>query len=968
MTVNPCRLELFGGCCRYLPVVLAWLIGFSGDSTADERVEFFETKIRPALIEHCYECHSNVGGKSEGGLLVDSRPALQRGGESGNAITAGRPDDSLLIEAIRYESFEMPPDKRLDAGTIRLFEEWIRMGAVDPRDEETMSPVTDSIDIEEARQFWAFQPRKKVGIPDPGADWGSSPIDRFILAKLQEKQLEPAAEADRATWLRRVTFDLVGLPPTVDELDEFLADQRTDAFERVVDRLLTSPHYGERWGRYWLDLARYADSNGADENHTYPEAWRYRDYVVSAYNDDKPYDQMVLQQLAGDLMPAETESERRENLTATGFLVLGPKMLAEQDKEKLVADIVDEQLDTVGKVFLGLTLGCARCHDHKFDPITARDYYSLAGIFHSTRSMEHLNHVSQWNERELPDHIRQKKIDEIRVTLEAAKAESEQVAEVMRLAEFDRQLELLRQLMLNEIDDPMARQQVPAGDDSSIADLSIDDSANDVNPQKALRPLVEFLASDHDVLDVWKRLSVLPVERFADEAHRVWQELDAASGAPTSAEVARRFGSVLALHTAPQTPLELVENYLSAFRKCRSDVHNEGHDKPLRLALFGKRSVFDAGREPALYLSQTQKARLGEVNQRVVELSDAMPVLDKVMAAEESTIKLVSLHVRGNHMQLSGEPLPRDVPEVLESAPDSAQFPSDASGRLELAQWLVRPDHPLTARVMVNRIWQGHFGHGLVRSPSNFGMRGQEPTHPRLLDWLAEEFIRGDWSIKRIHRIIVLSATYRMTCLADHQAELADPENLYLSHFPRRRLELEPIRDALLALTGQLDKRLGGRAKLAADARYEESGVGKTVFDAPRRTIYLPVNRAALNAVFSTFDYVDPAVSLEQRPSTIVPHQTLFLMNHPMARDAGRHLAERLMFVADDDEDRIEYAYKSMFSRQPTPEERRVAERFISTQIEDYGDASGTETESKLTAWISYCRALILTSEFLYVD
>ncbi len=777
-------------------MAVALMVGIAGPLTADDRVEFFEKHIRPALTQHCYECHSNARGKSAGDLLLDSRPAMERGGESGKVIEAGRPDESLLVEAIRYESLEMPPGKQLDDETIRLFEEWIRQGAVDPRDEQTAPGDADSIDVEAGRKFWSFRPRENVPIPNPESDWGSSAIDCFILEKLHEMGLEPTEEADRPTWLRRVTFDLIGLPPTVEQLDEFTADQRPDAYERVVDRLLASPHYGERWGRHWLDLARYADTNGADENHKYPEAWRYRDYVVTAFNGDKPYDCMIHEQLAGDLLPAESEVERCENLTATGFLVLGPKMLAEQDKEKLVADIVDEQLDTFGKVFLGLTLGCARCHDHKFDPVTAKDYYALAGVFHSTKTMEHLNHVSQWNERELP---------------------------------------------------------VQSHEQDIVA------NGKSLDPAKA-----------------------------------------------------------------------------------------------------------------------------------------------KVMAADESKVTLAALHVRGNHLQLSGDPLPREVPEVLRSANVPTEFPSNASGRLELAQWLTHPDHPLTARVMVNRIWQGHFGQGLVRSPSNFGMRGQPPTHPKLLDWLASEFIRGNWSIKRMHRMIVLSATYRLSGSVSPEAKLVDPENYLLSHFPRRRLELEPIRDALLAIAGELNQQLGGQIDLAKDAKYEESNVNWTELDVPRRTIYLPVNRASLNAVFSTFDYVDPAVSLEQRPTTIVPHQTLFLMNHPLVMETGRRLAARAMAHAEESDARIELIYKSTFARLPTPEERLVAERFMTASIGSPADAResknlsemgsdplrrgqkdseldspakgqtpfriGSKSDSELAAWTSYCRALLLTSELLYVE
>lgn len=947
---NPFRSSLQNGLQASIAVTV--ILTFIGNLAADERVQFFERHIRPALIEHCYECHSNARGKSEGGLLLDSRPAIQRGGDSGQVIVAGHPDESLLLEAIKYESLEMPPVKQLDGATIRLFEEWIRQGAVDPRDKETVPGEASRIYLDETRSFWAFQPCKSVTVPETDSDWGSSAIDCFILEKLQENKLQPNEEADRATWLRRVAFDLIGLPPTAEELDGFLGDERSDAYERVVDRLLASPQYGERWGRYWLDLARYADSNGADENHKYPVAWRYRDYVVSAYNADKPYNRMVHEQLAGDLLPSDNEEERRENLTATGFLVLGPKMLAEQDKDKMVADIVDEQLDTVGKVFLGLTLGCARCHDHKFDPITANDYYALAGVFHSTQSMQHLKFVSKWNERALPDWKIEQEIAENKLPLEHAQAQVQE----LRDAVFFRQLQILNQLMLEEVaaDGAIQQQDVKAESEGGVAS------------EEMLKPLVKFLANGSGVFRVWNKLSVQSDEQFAGLAKKQWEALAVGKGDEQSTTVSNRFELRLVHQPVPANTVDLVAGYIAALRQCREDLEDSADDRSLERALFkGKRAVFAV--EPAVYLSSKQEARLTAAKKRIDALMKSTPKLDTVMAADDSQLTLVALHVRGNHLQMSGDPLPRRVPEVLESVGISPKFPADASGRRELADWLTHPEHPLTARVMANRIWQGHFGQGLVRSSSNFGLRGEQPTHPELLDWLANEFARGGWSIKRLHRQMVLSATYRQRSSPSSQAQLLDPENRFLSHFPRRRLELEPIRDSLLAIAGTLDRQMGGVVgKPSKGSKYANSEIEKKELDVPRRTIYLSVNRAALNAVFSTFDYVDPAVSLEQRPATIVPHQTLFLMNHPLVLESGRRLAERVVAKTLVTDERIELAYKSIFARLPTTEERLVAERFISTQFQS--STADQDSDTELTAWTAYCRSLLLTSEFLYVE
>ena len=931
---------------------VALMLALASNVNADEREAFFERHIRPALITHCYECHSNAHGKSEGGLLLDSRPALQRGGDSGAAIKAGSPSESLLIEAIRYESLEMPPGKQLDKKTIALFEEWIQQGAVDPRVEETTIARTLGIDLDEARKFWAFQPRSKTATPAT-VDWGSSPIDRFIWRKLDEHKLRPNQEADRSTWLRRVTFDLIGLPPAVEELESFLADQTASAYERVVDRLLASSRYGERWGRYWLDLARYADSNGADENHKYPAAWRYRDYVVSAFNADKPYDRMIMEQLAGDLLPAESESERRDNLTATGFLLLGPKMLAEQDKEKLVADIVDEQLDTFGKVFLGLTLGCARCHDHKFDPISAEDYYSLAGVFHSTKTMEHLNHVSQWNERELPDQIREREIAQNSKPLHLAEAEANTLDTELRDFEFERKMSILSALMLQELGDAKA----------SSFEAGTQAAKDEFDSEKQSQLLQVFL-DDTVIFRVWQELHQAPEDQFEQLAEQRWRALASQPPKEKRRSAAHSFELRLAAQPVPQTVSELVTAYVAALRRCGEEAQQRGPDHDLWDHLFSRNAVLDRTRWTPTWVTKSQKKRADELKKRIAELKKDLPKLDKVMAADDAEVKLVSLHVRGDHLQLSGDPLPREVPRVLAS-PSPTEFPSDSSGRLELARWLTHPDHPLTARVMVNRIWQGHFGFGLVRSPSNFGIRGEKPTHPELLDWLADEFVRSDWSIKRMHRMIVLSSTYRMSSAASSEATTVDPENEFLSHFPRRRLELEPIRDSLLAIADQLDGQLGGETKLKQGSKYMSSDVDKTVFDARRRTMYIPINRAALNAVFSTFDYVDPATSLEQRPTTTVPHQTLFLMNHPLVMDVGQQLAARIIADATHTAERTDLVYKITFARSPTPEESHIAERFISDKTRGI---AGETSNAELAAWTSYCRSLLLTNEFLYVE
>ncbi len=775
------------------------------DSSRTQQLEFFEAKIRPVLVERCYECHAADSKIVRGGLQLDSRQAGLQGGDSGPAIVPGQPEDSLLIEALRHDSLEMPPDEKLPAQVIADFEEWIRHGAIDPRD-EVLAGRLQPVDWEAAAKHWAFQP-----LSDPlppvieGLPVESSPIDRFILKELQAVGWEPAAAADKRTLIRRATYDLTGLPPTVDEVNAFLADTASDSFARLVDRLLESPRYGERWGRHWLDLVRYATSNGADENHELPNAWRYRDWVVRMFNQDLRLDQFIVQQLAGDLLPVpDDEQLAGELLTATGMLVIGPKMLAEQDKDKMTIDIVDEQIDTVARTMLGLTVACARCHDHKFDPISASDYYAMAGIFYSTKTMANRDFVSQWMERPLPSKAIEQQRAEHQLKIDAAKSQ---------LAAF----------------------QSPA-DDEAI---------------------------------------------------------------------------------------------------------------------------------------KTQ-------NVSIEQLEKEMPPFEMVMATEEAEPQNLPVHIRGNHLQPGSEVIPRGVPVILTRSVTAPEIPSASSGRLQFAQWLVAPEHPLTARVMMNRVWMWHFGEPLMRTPSNWGLQAEPPTHPELLDWLAQELIRSGWSLKAMHRTIMLSATYQMSSRirADYQEQ--DPENRRWSRQNRRRLEAEPVRDALLFVGGGLDQTMGN---IAADVA------------AKRRAIYLPVNRAALYEMFSTFDYVETGNHLERRPVTTVPNQALFLMNSDIVHEQARRLVERLVQenarrAADSDtpptelstlanldtqlelqapQHRVSELFEHLFARSASTAEVARALQFVEA-VEAKLSALEDPRERQLQAWSALCRTLMASNEFIYVE
>ena len=757
------------------------------DNAATIGVDFFESRIRPILVEHCLECHSGDAKILRGGLRLDSRQESLKGGDSGPAVVPGKPEDSLLISAMKFDGLEMPPKGKLPDSVIADFETWIRDGAIDPRT-ETRPAKLRPVDWNAAKKHWAFQP---LADPQPphvdGHETLVNPIDKFVLQRLVAEGFSPASKADKRTLIRRATYDLIGLPPSVEEVSTFLADDSGNSFEKVVDRLLASPHYGERWGRHWLDLVRYANTNGADENHGLPNAWRYRDWVVRMLNRDLPLNDFILHQLAGDLLPAPSdESSAGDLLTATGMLVIGPKMLAEQDKEKMIIDIVDEQIDTVSRTMLGLTVGCARCHDHKFDPISTRDYYALAGIFYSTQSMADRAFVSKWMERPLPSI---------------------------------------------EID--MRR--------------------------KAHQPLI-------------------------DQARAEFERL--------------------------------------------------------------KAELKDENAEPV----KKQKEALDK-------LEKEMPQFEMVMSVLEAEPKNLPVHIRGNHLAPGPEPVPRAMPSILTEVHAAPAIETPGSGRLELANWLVAADHPLTTRVLMNRVWMWHFGKPLMQNPSNFGLQSEPPSHPELLDWLARELIRRKWSLKEMHKLILLSDTWQMSSQATGSDEERDPDNRFVRRQNRRRLEAEPVRDSILFAGGELDLTQGNIAPNT---------------EAKRRAIYLPIDRSALYEMFSTFDYVETANHIEQRAATTVPQQALFIMNSSLVYQQSTNMAAIILKEAslespEGQRRMIEMAFERLYSRVPTAAEAARSEQFLSDadqQLSRFTDPAARKHQ----VFAGLCRSLMAGNEFLFVD
>ena len=792
---------------------------------SEAQADFFEKRIRPILAERCYECHS-AGKKTKGGLALDTRDAVLKGGDTGPVLVAGNPDKSLLIEAVRYTNhdMQMPPKKRLADSEVKALGEWVKMGAPDPREAAPVAKRGRVIDVADGRKFWSFKPLARVIVPevkslvisDRSAVGQSAPddpklitshysllthpIDAFIRAKLTEKGLTHAPPADKRTLIRRATFDLIGLPPTPKDVDEFLADNSPDAFDKVLERLLASPQYGERWGRHWLDVARYADSNGMDENIAFGNAWRYRDYVVRAFNDDKPFDQFLTEQIAGDLLPRNEDA-----LAATGFLALGARVLAEPDMQKLEMDIIDEQIDTLGKAFMGMTLGCARCHDHKFDPVTQEDYYALAGIFRSTRSI---------------------------------------AAEKMGAIKF---------------------------------------------------------AYEHSL------------------------------ATPEQVEAKKKFDESLKAKKAE----------VAAFSKKAKD---ETKGAPLDAATL---------------------AKIAEMNKAVEKFAANQPELPGLMSiADDKIVKTLPVHIRGSYLTL-GKPVERGFPEVMRTSFAQPILPAKHSGRLELARWMASSEHPLTARVMVNRIWRWHFGAGIVASTDNFGILGAKPSHPELLDWLARTFIESGWSVKDMHRLIMKSETYRQARSGGFSGpeksdpRIVDPENRLLWRANIQRLEAEQIRDAMLFTSGWLSPEIGGKTIPLKNREFVFNHTSKdaTTYESPRRALYLPIIRNHLYDMLEQFDYPDPTMPTGSRNSTVIAPQALIMMNAPVVMQSADKLASRLAPLSDDTQ-RVQQAYALLYGRPPTAQENADALALLR-------EFSATEKPDRALSLL--CQTLYAANEFIYL-
>lgn len=805
-----------------------------------EHLSFFEKNIRPVLVEHCYKCHSAESEKVKGGLTLDTKQGTVLGGESGHAgVTPGSLADSSVYEAITWKNddMQMPPKNKLPEEVIAHFKKWIEMGAPDPREQTVANAAGGKreINMDEGRQHWAFQKPKMVPSPAlKNEGWAWSKIDQWVLAGLENAGLNPAQIADRRILIRRIAFDLTGLPPTPEEVEEYVKDTSQDATKRVVDQYLDSQRFGERWGRHWLDVARYGESSGKEVNVLYPHAWRYRDYVIDAFNRDKPYDQFLKEQIAGDLLRYDSKRDQAEKIVATGFLAIGSKGHNNRDKRQFAMDVVDEQIDAMSQSMLGLTLACARCHDHKFDPVTQRDYYALAGIFLSSETLYGTHQQLQNNN-------------------------------ASDLIELDREAEQI----------------------SALARIS---------PSEV-------------------------------------------------AELKQRY------ETAESSVAEMQRN-LFAERAQGRDRNNAADFLKLRGARDRAASV---------------KADLDQFYDEGSPRGLAMGMLDRSRPVNSPLL------VRGDIKQ-PADMVSRGLVEVLCAKGEPLNI-SEGSGRLDLAFFVAAKDNPLTARVMVNRIWMKLMGSGIVTTPDNFGIMGQKPTHPELLDYLAVSFMDQGWSVKRIIREIMLSRSYQMASTYDAQNYAVDPDNKWHWRMNQRRLDAEAIRDAMLAVSGSLDLYPvdGSPVARAGEGREAAFVLNRELTGKPfnYRSIYLPIIRDQIPEMLSVFDFPDASLVTGERDTTNVPGQSLFLMNNAQVMSAADAFGARLAKHPGTPLEKLTYAYQLAFSRSPTADELTAIKSFWIRFPQDAAGGKNTQQardKAQTAALSAFCQSLIASAEFRYLN
>ena len=1045
------------------------------DAEQTAKLEFFEKKIRPVLVEHCYECHSSESKTLQGGLSLETAQGLAQGGDSGPALVPRKSEQSLIIQALRYESTQMPPRGKLPDQVIADFAQWVDSGATDPRTGSS-APIKKSIDFEQARLFWSFVSPKNPELPaTKRSDWIESSIDHFTLAAMEARQLSPVSKAGKLELIRRASFDLTGLPPTPQEVDAFLADENTNAFAKLIDRLLDSPSYGERWGRYWLDVARYSE----DQAHTFSvqpntHGYRYRDWVIEAFNSDMPFDLFVKYQIAADVMPID-ETEKLRNLPALGYFGLGAQYYKNTDAAKAAADELDDRIDTLTRGFLGLTVSCARCHDHKFDPIPQQDYYSLAGVFHSSRlhnaplvpspevdrynaaqqKIKQLDEAIQQTIARQGPKLREARISEVKHYLMATRGFqlAKASAPSLKLPSFAKENNLEASVLKRWIDFLKSKESSPplplkswfqaiepGSDEESVKQSMIQYEAAAIAFEEHLQLLlrqrdgqlspeeqskltqssqagnaryispmvtrssptasidVEIQGAKELFLVVndggngpscdhadWLEPKLITASGEIDLTERKWETVTATYGSVNlnknvSGQALRVAGKSypkgIGTHSTSVLRFELPDDAkrfvaLGGLDNSGADQGGDcGNNARVQFRLYTESPTdIQVGQsdllaeiigEKGLFAMELKdiEAKLPEVFRQTLSVqrseletlrreSPAMyPMAHVIAEANPSDLQVM---VRGNPAN-RGELAPRRFLHILSNQPPRPF--TQGSGRLELANAIASSENPLTARVMVNRVWQHHFGRGLVGTPDNFGKLGEPPTHPELLEYLTVKFVEQGWSIKSLHRQIMLSATYQLSSDRDDSNQQIDADNRYLWRMTRRRLDVEAWRDALLATSGRLDSKLQGPSTNLADASNN------------RRTVYAFISRHELDNMLRLFDFPDANITASVRAETTVPQQQLFVLNSPFMIEQSKAFAARILIeTADGLEDRIHHAYRLAFGRKASPGELRVGLEYLQTI-----DAPEQKELNKLNRWERYAQALLASNEFLYID
>ena len=842
---------------KNLPISIALIVfGFSSSNSyaqavTKEGIVFFEKSVRPLFAKHCYKCHSSSKGEDKGGLILDSQAGWMEGGDSGPAIVPGNLSESILIEAIEQKDpdFAMPPKYKLSSSEIEDLKKWVSMGAPDPRDGTPVKPTPSKINIAEGRNFWSFQSAKASTLPDVSdKNWINDPIDRYILDKQASEQLIPVADADRATLIRRITYDVIGLPPTPQEIRDFVNDPASVqlALEKVVNRLLSSKHFGERWGRHWLDIVRYGESVGRTRNYPFPFAWKYRDYVIDSFNNDKPYNQFVTEQLAGDLLPSKDNRQSDEQHIATGFLALGSMDLNERDKEKFQLDVIDDQIDVTGRAFMALTTGCARCHDHKFDPIPTTDYYAMAGIFKST------NTLSGYGNRQGGGN------------------------------------KLNRNALISLSDNQVA---------TAVTE-----------PVKPPKPSAREVKLQGQVAKLKKE------EKSLTDRLKAFRKRTNSKQKKVSANEPKQFN--------PQRTQQRIKQIRNQVKRLEKQIGNLANGLNNGTSISGNLAMG---------------------------------------ARDSQNITNCKVRIRGD-VDNSGAEIPRGVPQVLTNG-TQPKLPDKSSGRLEFARWISDPSHPLTARVMVNRVWHHLFGQGIVRTVDNFGYSGEKPSHPKLLDHLALRFTgEMNWSIKKLISAIVLSHSYRLASEYSQKNYSIDPDNTLFWRANVRRLEAEALRDAMMSVAGtlNLDPAKGSLVQKFKSGEVGKNGGMQSLKSFDHRSVYLPIVRNYVPEFLQVFDFAEPASVIGRRDITTVSTQALFLLNDKFVIDQSVATAKRLL---DDDrlenqEERIAGAYILAFGRTPSGAEL--------TQFRKYLNEAIKNGQTPETAFSGFIQALFASAEFRY--